>query len=154
MKANEAFTEEQKRILLADLCARLPYGVKVFLEETDEVEEVFCLHLRQEAVYTQNLKSKSCTTLCPIEKIKPFLRPMSSMTKEEGVGLNRNLSELYYKLSWGTFANADYYASNVNISPREIAFIQQFMDSHFLDWRGLIPMGLALEAKEGMYNIK
>lgn len=141
--------DEEKKILLTDLCARLPYGVKVFLEETDEVEEVFCLHLRQEAVYTQNLESKSGTTLCPIEKIKPFLRPMSSMTEEEIIHLNEITHE-FSKIFFSAKSIEDRKKATFEHHSKRI----DYLNSIFIDYRGLIPMGLALEAKEGMYNLQ
>jgi len=66
-------TQEDKELLLKDLCARLPYGVKVYNEPY-----VFDL---------DNFEVISTITETIIEVIeegwKPYLRPMSSMTEEE-----------------------------------------------------------------------
>jgi hypothetical protein len=61
------------------------------------------------------------------EEIKPYLRPMSSMTEEE-----RN--------------ELSHYDNSVQRT--------DFFYSHHIDCRFMIEKGLALEAPEGMYNIK
>ena len=62
----------------------------------------------------------------------PYLRPMSSMTKEEKT----------------TIARIATYTSIINITDEML----EFCCSRHLDWRGLIEKGLALEATEGMYE--
>ena len=65
-----------------------------------------------------------------LDDIKPYLRPLSSMTEKEK-------EKLFQLMGCGTdVKRIDFYIS------------------HYFDYRGLIPMGLALEAKEGMYNTK
>ena len=72
-------TQEDKELLLKDLCARLPYGVKV--QVADYRTPVELSHI--------NIKSgngrKACCFVFAFgpERVKPYLRPMSSMTKEE-----------------------------------------------------------------------
>lgn len=64
----------------------------------------------------------------PIDSVRPYLRPMASMTEEEK-------EELFQLMGNGTdIERIDFYVS------------------HRFDFRGLIPKGLALEAKEGMYG--
>ena len=60
--------------------------------------------------------------------VKPYLRPMSSMTENEN-------KELFQLMGGGTdIRRIDFYIS------------------HHLDFRGLIETGLALEAPKGMYK--
>ena len=59
-------TQKDKELLLKDLCARLPYGVIINLGEPDEDEELYCLNIPQESLYTKNLEHNNVTTLCPI----------------------------------------------------------------------------------------
>lgn len=61
-------TQEDKNLLLKDLCARLPYGVMV---ENVLNHEVFDLS-----------KYLHCLPAA-LENFKPYLRPMDSMTEEE-----------------------------------------------------------------------
>lgn len=72
-------TQEEKDLLLKDLCARLPYGVKLKCEyikghfRSDELVEV---HPKWVGV-------RNDATLSEIGKFLPYLRPMSSMTEDE-----------------------------------------------------------------------
>ena len=58
---------------------------------------------------------------------KPYLRPMSSMTEDEEDELNS--------------ARMGNYGEDAD-----------WLNAHHFDYRGLIPLGLALEATEGMYK--
>jgi hypothetical protein len=89
---------------------------------------------------------------CPlIDEIKPYLRPMSSMTEEE----RDELEILCDSMSIDDEGNADIYIAILkNHNP--ILFNTKVIDwfnSHHFDYRGLIEKGLALKAPKGMYNI-
>lgn len=116
-------------LLLKDLCGRLPYGVIIHLVESNEDEELYCLNIPQEGLYTRSLEHNYVTTLSPIEGIKPYLRSMSSMTEGE--------KDTYDTL---TMCNAPWV-------------VNDWLNAHHFDYRGLIEKGLALEAPEGMYNL-
>ena len=80
-------TKEDKELLLKDLCARLPYGVicegKYCVAEydIDGGIEMFDVHGVLEAIFMiETIINSYC---CDIETVKPYLRPMSSMTDEE-----------------------------------------------------------------------
>lgn len=122
-------TQEDKELLLKDLCARLPYGI---IMRNRECENDFELDGRTELTLTQSIKYS-------IEKFRaiPYLRPMSSMTEEE---------EREVQILW----NVDFYDKNswYHCYPRTA----DFYHSRHLDYRGLIPKGLAIEAPEGMYK--
>ena len=57
-------TQEDKQLLLKDLCSRLPYGIFVY----DEIDN--------KSIYTISYHPH-------IDNCKPYLRTMSSMTDEE-----------------------------------------------------------------------
>ena len=121
-------TQEEKQLLLKDLCARLPYGVKYCrdswnYEWDQEMSVVEVLEDIDKDGYINYRK------VYKVWDIKPYLRPLSSMTEEEK-------TELFQLMGNGTdIQRIDFYLS------------------HYFDFRCLIPMGLALEAKEGMYKI-
>ena len=129
-------TQEEKQLLLKDLCARLVYGVVVNAQYKDgegwKTEDRKLLGLYTDgqvyvdAVYTN------------IENIKPYLRPMSSMTEEE-IKEAENISRLKY--IDGTFAELRQFTL-INDN-----FVD-WLNSHHFDYRGLIEKGLALEAPE------
>ena len=79
-------------------------------------------------------------------RIKPYLRPMSSMTEEE----KKEMSEESNRLAFESALSGAY-----GICPKTMAYNTFNVDyclSHHLDYRGLIEKGLALEAPEGMYK--
>lgn len=109
-------TQEEKRLLVKDLCARLPYGVKFQGEDSN--------------VYT--LDASNYFTLQVKDVVfKPYLRPMESMTYDE----------------WQEYLNLDPLTNGWWV-------MADWLNTRHFDYRGLIPMGLALEAKEGMYEIQ
>lgn len=128
-------TQEEKQLLLKDLCARLPYNVKINIKDDYSqkmVDDILCAYHIGGISY--NLESRN---------LRPYLRPMSSMTEEECITLSRLKP-----------CNIDAWKYIKTPVPLYVANIEQFdfFHRHHLDWRGLIPMGLALEAPEGMYN--
>ena len=116
-------TQEEKTLLLKDLCGRLPYGVMI--ECSIECGESIDLVLS--ASHIDELVNNSLT-------VKPYLRSISNMTEEE-------LDE-YEELEWaGDFVNLSIP-------------LLDWLNKNMFDYRGLIEKGLAIEALEGMYNLK
>lgn len=82
--------------------------------------------------------------LLDIETVRPYLRPMSSMTEEEKSKL-QSLQKYYFdekyigNNEWETIGKVYY---------NTVESLDWLLANH-LDYRGLIPMGLALEAPEG-----
>lgn len=123
-------TQEEIRLLLIDLCARLPYGVKVkyIFDDGSHCPFELSIKILQE---------------CLDKGFLPYLRPMSSMTEEELKEFTSFASQSQYRF----FKGESYYWYN-NYEEED------WLNAHHFDYRGLIPMGLALEAKEGMYKTK
>ena len=135
-------TQEEKQLLLRDLCARLPYGVKV--ELTKYKQKCRLCGIDGEDLYL-NIDSDPFS-LRDFD-IKPYLRPMSSMSKEERKYL---LEELGFDedLENGELNDfGSYVYRSVNVLP-----LFDWLNEHHLDWRGLTEKGLALEAPEDMYK--
>ena len=129
-------TQEEKELLLKDLCGRLPYGVKGIITYNG-TKEIFTL----KGVF--NILFLSDTECCNIEDFKPYLRPMSSMTEEEQDDFFYYV-QLYVKRIDGKYP--DPFS--------EISLKIEWLNSHHFDYRGLIEKGLALEAPEGMYRFQ
>jgi hypothetical protein len=133
-------TQEEKQLLLKDLCARLPYGVKcdALLKQIDgSLKSIFG------TFKGYNGWANIGNNLVDIETVKPYLRPMSSMTSDE-------------KMEWFQMRQNHCNMSGFNELRERADFTSASLDwlnSHYFDFRGLIPMGLAWEAKEGMYKI-
>jgi hypothetical protein len=79
----------------------------------------------------------------PIHCIKPYLRPMSSMTEEEKKEY-RKVCELDTEILTNHPMNGEPFPALYNS--------QDWLDKNMFDYRGLIPLGLALEAPKDMYN--
>ena len=116
-------TQEEKQLLLKDLCARLPYGVKVQYKDFDPIN--------LESIDQFTVNGNYLILLC-----KPYLRPMSSMTNEA-----RKEFDEY------TFEVISFFGLAV-----EARQLTDWLNAHHFDYRGLIEMGLALPAPEGIYN--
>lgn len=135
-------TQEDKRLLLADLCARLPYNVKV------EGYELPCRILDSELLYFIYTHQEFAIR-------RPYLRPMSSMTEEEFTKL-KEYSELKYdQLDLASFQNGaykclDFYLSEVPSGA--VIRVFDWLNKYHFDYRDLIQMELALEAPKGMYK--
>lgn len=140
-----------KKLLLKDLSARLCYGVMIHIEETNESEELYCLNIPQEGLYTRNKEHHNISSLCPIEQAKPYLRPMSSMTEEEEMELTKITSQLTFDRRYNLLYVGRADDGGCDLS--EMEKIVDYLISHHFDFRGLISLGLALEAPEGMYGI-
>jgi len=135
-------TQEDKQLLLKDLCARLPYGVKVNYKGL--IRPLFSVSPTQHYKITlDNAIDGEHNGLEFVrfdDEIKPYLRPMSSMTEEER---NEYFDFRNQELQRVAFAEIGREAA--------IAEISDWLNSHNFDFRGLIEKGLALEAPEGMY---
>jgi hypothetical protein len=131
-------TKEEKELLLRDLCARLPYGVKIHLETSEHgglIGILDAIYPTEERVIVDDLNK----AIAPINvrcggfkieenNVKPYLRPMSSMTKEE--------KKIYMEIS-----------SNLCGEIAAKTMIDWLNKNHF-DYRGLIERGLAIEVTE------
>ena len=122
--------KEDKKLLLKDLCARLPYGVIV-----DYAHNAFSVH---NGHYVEH--GSKCILTCHLlgvfksprqnekgEYIKPYLRPMSSMTEEEKKRYDDILTKMYYH------------------EKSTLGDISDYLNSIHVDYRGLIEKGLAIK---------
>lgn len=142
-------TNKEKSLLLKDLCARLPYGVKV--QYTSKLGETIVKELRGsdiEVLYDGYHP----------ERYKPYIRPMSSMTEEEHKEMRNKFGDCSAvepgvgSSPWYNHPERDL--KNVQFFFRRVPDIVDWLNQHHFDYRGLIKKELALEAPEGMYNTK
>ena len=135
-------TQEEKQLLLKDLCGRLPYGVIVNCDK--EVEILFTIAERGFFEVNDRFLLEDC---------KPYLRPMSSMTEEESKEFDviTNGERGFYEDEDG-WIRCDNIHTKWGVWPNGCAEMLDWLNSHHFDYRGLIGKGLALEAREGMYK--
>ncbi len=150
--------QEERQLLLKDLCGRLPYGVRIAYKENEHDIHHWTLctlhapHISKdgsiinigsdgwiEYVEYPGAGMETASRPLHLEKMLPYLRPMFSMTEEE------------------TFEFIQISDSVLRIGEKKLTCIlsleqMDWLNAHHFDYRGLIPMGLALEAPEDMYK--
>ena len=112
-------TQEDKELLLKDLCARLPYGVIIQIKDWTALDaELKIGHINRLQINDVELK--------------PYLFPMSSMTEEQKV--------IYGDLCYSIIQSL---AKNMQSELNELI---NWLNAHHFDYRGLIEKGLAIDA--------
>lgn len=133
--------QEPQELLLKDICARLPYGIKASYygveEERETWDEIEGITLDEDFGGYVDIGQYSL----PIERIKPYLFPLSSMTSEQ---------KKYITDKWGVNEEFDFEIDTnwgkyfVELGDT-VDFINWLNENHF-DIYGLITMGLAIDA--------
>ena len=143
--------QEEKSLLLKDLCARLPYGVKIRLDD-ELIGTLDAVYPTDDRVIVDGLSKAIAyyNVRCggfnlEENNVKPYLRSLSSMTEEEKELCRSFKRDIMYQ----GFGDIELYMNRY----------VKWLDSEHFDWRTndngktLIELGLALEAPEGMYNL-
>ena len=146
-------TQEDKHLLVKDLCARLLYGVIVNAQYKDgegwKTEDRKIL-----GIYEDGQVYLDCV-YTTIDCIKPYLRPLSSMTEGE--------KEEFHKLKQfsvtvvtpnGVSLLKPTYIVDLEEDGDGLNHLYDWLNAHHFDYRGMIEKGLAIDALEGMYDIK
>lgn len=146
-------TQEEKEILLKDLCARLPYGVKVQTTYINQKTK------ERSDIGIDTLSTVEISMLIEgYEEHKPYLFPLSSMTEEQKKDLllttvGEKGLKLFSVTKDGIISNdkeeqsfANFSVNWINFSNKNVkAYIGWLIKNHF-DIHDLIPMGLAVDA--------
>jgi hypothetical protein len=126
-------TQNEKYLLLKDLCARLPYGV-VIQEKCVEHDKTFLPNKEVDRLVNVDVHADSLMTNCGslyyIDEVKPYLFPISSMTDEQKK----------------EYAHILVYTSSFEMIQITGESTYDWLNKNMFDWRGLIPMGLAIDA--------
>jgi hypothetical protein len=123
-------TENAKDLLIRDLCARLPYGVKI--QSADEN-----ITTLTGIILPNHYSSINGVYSFDSYPMKPYLFPLSSMTEEQ----KKEYDSIIYRnveLHWERYydvIDVDWYEE-----------LHDFYNKNHFDYRGLIPMGLANDA--------
>ena len=148
-------TQEEKQLLLKDLCGRLPYGVtgvvpvEMFNGNYDIIDgsaeyDTMNLKVRLEGINADTGDIEVVNTddrysmydltndYFTVEDFTPYLRPMSSMTEEEKIELKT--------ITKGAI-------QNISLEDIVVTTDEGFdwLNAHHFDYRGLIEKGLAME---------
>ena len=118
-------TQEDKDLLLRDLCARLPYGVKCRYQHIQYVENGKIIDINMFGLVNVDGHIKD---ICDI---KPYLFPLSSMTEKQ--------KEFLRQQNW-------YIAISTSGTIETTIEGFDWLNKNHFDYRGLIPKGLAIDA--------
>lgn len=134
-------TQEDKQLLLKDLCARLPYGLII------QVSDWTPLDTELKVGHISRLMNEDL-------KIKPYLRPVSSMTEDEKEEL-KELCSIYIPTDSKNIGFEDYgilvlthhltdnsYNFKLNLN------VVDWLNAHHFDFRNLIERGLAIDCTD------
>ena len=133
-------TREDKELLLKDLCARLPYGVKFVCNKNVYTAKGLDLIVTDEGDWEYAVTAKGIAPI-EIDFIKPYLLPLSSMTekqKREYYFLKHEVPVCHYEYG-DVVEDFELYDS-----PESFEYL---IENHF-DYRGLIPKGIAEDATD------
>lgn len=141
-------TKEEKELLLKDLCGRLPYRTII------QVSDWTPLDTELKVGHISRLMNEDL-------KLKPYLRPMSSMTEEEKKDLlvttvGNEGSKYFRVLQDGSIDNTDATIQDlnnfnmhwVNFDKDTVTLYLDWLNAHHFDYRDLIERGLAIEVIE------
>lgn len=133
-------TQEDKELLIKDLCARLPYGVKVKLGDNPNIFDLE-YRIKFAAMYGDSDKLED---ILDITNIRPFLFPLSSMTEEQKEELKDEISK-QTDILIERMKNDDCGIDCGKYHFHPTLELEWLLKNHF-DFRGLIPKGLANNA--------
>ena len=150
-------TQEEKELLRKDLCARLPYGVKAKVLNEDILRYDYSSEEGGFVKGIENINDGLFVIKCrkdgyvlSYDEFKPYLFPLSSITKEMMEEPN-----IYGFFKYrDTIANVGHLESKNGVSEEIYTYIDiesvsvliEFFHSHHIDYRGLIEKGLAIDA--------
>ena len=129
-------TQEDKELLLKDLCGRLRYGV--ILQ---------CCERVGEQLYSIDDKGLINNDY-DIEEVKPYLFPMSAMTEEQEEEISKrynyhNYYGLYIEI---TNHSEGYWDNDISCNLQDYLWLEDWYNKNHFDYRGLIEKGLAIDA--------
>ena len=133
-------TQEEKQLLLQDLSARLTYGVIVSPIDCGKAKLIGLKN--GYPILFDLVLQKEYDKPWEIEYIKPYLRPLSSMTEEECDKVEEILGD---KCVFDFMGNGDIVLKQGRFSQNKLAELYDYYNSIHVDYRGMIPMGLSIE---------
>ena len=147
-------TQEDKKLLLKDLSARLTYGVKAYVKNWSKLDRKY-----YEGVYTVDSIHPSLNTVLACSDkgsvevilgysdyvIKPYLFPLESMSKEQESYLHFNTkfrTDRFEDLVVKIDEDDNYFYTDIS----DYTSIIDWLNKNHFDYRGLIEKGLAIDA--------
>lgn len=148
--------KKDKELLLNDLCARLPYGVKCEDEhgnvlELSSIEQLNNIDKQNTVTFKYPDNTYNTFWTIDLDKFKPYLFPMSSMSEKQ-IDKLKDLCDMYDPVNdnddyedWGTCLMTKHFMDDQFHFKFNFQLFD-FLNKNRLDYRGLIPMGLVIDA--------
>ena len=147
-------TQNEKELLLQDICARLPYGVKCYIPEANDTSILAAVLEDGENTlfnFWEDSRKIQYWHQLYISEFKPYLFPLSSMTDEQAeelfgiFGLKcPSTEEDYIKINEVT--GITFFLLNGFDVETHLDKLVDWLNKNHFDYRGLIPKGLAINA--------
>ena len=150
-------TQEDKKLLLKDLCVRLPYGVKVKVLNEDILRYDYSSEEGGFIKGIENINDGLFVIQCKkdgyvlsYDEFKPYLFPLSSMTEEQLYEI-KEITEFKYNhntlelVKWTeTHTTLEFWLEEV--PQYSVIEVFDWLNKNHFDYRGLIEKGLAIDA--------
>lgn len=131
--------QEDKELLLKDISTRLPYRVKMECKwKTPSPNRTYGMMCELDSFLLDQIYNMNDSDV-PFDEFKPYLFPMSSMTEEQK-------EEYYYIVNYISPDDTENLPEGEFVYMNQIEQLLHFYHINHLDYRGLIPKGLALDA--------
>ena len=131
-----------KELLLKDLCARLPYGVKVKLGDNPNIFDLE-YRIKFAVMYGDSDKLED---ILDIINIKPYLFPLSSLTEEQRNNISKLLIDTQNEFSPYGEINMKGCDNLFICSVKQSNALINYCSANHLDINSLIEKGLAIDA--------
>jgi hypothetical protein len=134
--------QEEKQILLNDLSARLPYGVQCKIMETNETKILASINYDRENTlfdFWEDARKIQYEYQLYLSEFKPYLYPLSSIS-------NEIIDEIYSNTGVYDIDVDSPVHIEVGTTFEDLTKIFDILNKHHIDYRGMIPKGLAIDA--------
>ena len=154
-------TQEEKDLLIKDLSARVRHGVKFLYHMEGD-------NNHKEGVYVATIDSINTDTVdfiyeeesgwlrdwcCPIEEVRPFLRPLSDITEEEEKELDKHyLCTIIGNHITLRYHSDGYWDNDTEVELKDYLWLEDWLNSHYFDYRDLIELDLAEKVGKEKYE--
>lgn len=130
-------TQEDKLLLLTDLCGRMPFGVVCTDTYLNETGTLSAIGLNYDMGVLDKDDGEDVSVYIP--NCKPYLFPLESMTEEQK-------NEYHYIVNYISSDDTENWKEGEFVYVNQFSQLMHFYHINHLDYMGLIPKGLANDA--------
>ena len=133
--------QEDKELLLQDLCGRLPYGVMIHL---DDFPDAILMGINNGVAMLDDATHDPIHNVpWDIEYIKPYLFPLSSMTEEQKKFFKDR--PIFLDSENELVVKEDFFGNSRFTMLEDWVEVILWLNKNHFDYRGLIKKGLAID---------